>query len=102
MAAGAQGEGASEAVHLDALGDFDAMAIKYHKLTQHPSGLSDVDLWRELRGLANSEVMRSLLMAEVDAIRASVAPGHVAILDDSVAELPDGTPPALKAETACQ
>ena len=46
------------------------MALKYHKLSAHPSELSDGALCSELRGLADSEVMRSLLLAEVEAIRA--------------------------------
>jgi len=46
------------------------MAIKYRKLSKHPSKMSDGDLVRELAGLADSEIVRSLLMAEIDAIRA--------------------------------
>ena len=46
------------------------MAKTYYKLPDHPGNMSDDDLRAWLTNEADSVVMRSLLMAEIEAIRA--------------------------------
>lgn len=46
------------------------MALKYIRLSQHPGNMSPEQLQAELAGVDDSKLMRSLLLAELEAIRA--------------------------------